>query len=236
MNATLLSNRPADPAALFAEEAEDLLLECRNWLDGEQIESEAQANAVSSLLNRLRRLSKDADEARKVEAKPFDDGKAAVQAKWKPILSKADLAASTAKQALAPYLRMVEERLAADAAILRENAAKLAAEAATAHQGASGNLDAAEQAEALLQAASEASKEAARADKAKAHAKGGERAVGLVDNWQATLVDPVAALAHYRATVPNELKIWLLDQARQDVRAGARAIPGFDVKNERTAR
>ena len=57
MTATLLSNRPADPATLFAEEAEDLLLECRNWLDGEPITTEAQATAVSSLLSRLRRVS-----------------------------------------------------------------------------------------------------------------------------------------------------------------------------------
>jgi hypothetical protein len=61
---TLLANMPADPAVLFKEEVDDLLLEARNYLDGEPIANEEQANAVSSLLNRLRRVAKDADEAR----------------------------------------------------------------------------------------------------------------------------------------------------------------------------
>ena len=56
--ATLLSNRPADPSALFAEEIEDLMLEARNYLDGEPIANEEQANAVSAILNRARRIAK----------------------------------------------------------------------------------------------------------------------------------------------------------------------------------
>ena len=235
MNAVLL-NRPADPATLFAEEADDLFMECKNWLDGEPIETEAQADAVSSLLNRLRRLSKDADEARKVEAKPFDDGKASVQAKWKPILSKADLAAITAKQALAPYLHKVEERNAADAVVLREIAAKAAQDAATAHQAASGNLDAAERAEALLKAAGEATKEANRADKQKAHAKGGERAIGLVDVYTPVITDAIQAARHYWKWQPDAFTDFLMDQARKDVRSGVRAIPGFEINHERNAR
>jgi hypothetical protein len=107
--ATLLSNAPADPATLFKEEVDDLLLEARNYLDGDPIANEQQAEAVSSLLNRLRRVSKDADAARATEKRPHDDAAKAVQAKWKPIIDKADLAATTAKQALAPWLQQVED-------------------------------------------------------------------------------------------------------------------------------
>jgi hypothetical protein len=234
--ATLLANAPADPATLFREEIDDLLLEARNYLDGEPIANEQQAEAVSSLLNRLRRVAKDADEARKTEKKPHDDAAKAVQAKWTPIIDKAALASSTAKQALAPWLQQVEEKQRAEAEAARVEAERLARIAAEAHATASGNLQESEDAERLMKAAAAAAKDAAKADKAKAHAKGGERAVGLIDRYWPELNDPVAALKHYRATRPAELKEWLVEQAEKDVRAGKHSIPGFDIRHERVAR
>ena len=233
---TLLANRPPEPAVLFKEEVDDLLLEARNYLDGEPIATEGQAEAVSSLLNRLRRVTKDADEARKLEKKPHDDAAKEVQAKWKPILDKAELAASTAKDALAPWLQKVEERQRAEAEAARVEADRLAQVAREAHQTAAGDLEARETAERLLDAADAAQKHAAKADKAKAHAKGGERAVGLVDRFTPVLTDSVAALKHYRERQPEALKEWLLEQARIDVRAGKRSIPGFTIEHERIAR
>jgi hypothetical protein len=232
----LLANAPADPATLFGEELDDLLLEARNYLDGEPIANEEQAEAVSSLLNRLRRVGNDADDARKAEKKPHDDAAKAVQAKWKPILDKADLAASTAKQALALWLQKVEEKQRHEAELARQEAERLARIAAETHAQAAGNFEAAEDAERLIKAAAQAERFAAKAEKAKPLATGGERAIGLIDRYTPELTDPVAALHHYRATQPNELKAWLLDQARKDVRAGSRSIPGFTVIHERIAR
>jgi len=232
----LLANAPPEPFVLFKEEVDDLLLEARNYLDGEPIANEGQADAVSSLLNRLRRVAKDADEARKVEKKPHDDAGKAVQAKWKPIIDKAELATSTAKQVLAPWLLQIEERQRAEAEAARQEADKLAEEAAAAHRQSLGNLEAAEEAERLLEAAAEADIEASRAEKQKAHARGGERAVGLVDVFTPVLTDSVAALKHYREQQPEALKEWLVEQARHDVRAGKRSIPGFEIKHERVAR
>lgn len=232
----LLANAPADPATLFSEEIADLLLEARNYLDGEPIANEQQAEAVSSLLNRLRRVAKDADAARAEEKRPHDERAKAVQAKWKPIIDKADLAASTAKQALAPWLRAVEERQRAEADAARHEAERLAQVALEARSGAAGDLQAQEDAERLLKIAQGARKHAAVTEKQKAHAKGGERAIGLVDVFTPELTDSCAALRHYRVKQPEALKEWLLDQARADVRAGIRSIPGFDVKHERQAR
>lgn len=232
---TLLVNAPAEPAVLFAEEVDDLLLEARNWLDGEPIANEQQAEAVSSILNRARRVAKDADEARKVEKKPHDDAAKAVQAKWTPIISKAELATTTAKQALAPWLQQIEEKQRAEAEAARLEAERLARIAQEAHANASGNLTAAEDAERLLKAAAGAERHASRAEKQRAHAKGGERAVGLRSNWTPTLTDPCAALKFYREREPEALKSWLVEQAQKDVRAGARTIPGFDVTEARAA-
>lgn len=234
--ATLIANAPADPATLFAEEVEDLLLEARNYLDGEPIANEQQAEAVSSLINRLRRVSKDADEARKAEKKPHDDAAKAVQAKWTPLISKAELATTTAKQALAPWLQKLEEQHHHEADLARAEAERLAQIAAEAHAKASGNLEAIEDAERLLKAAAGAQQYAAKAEKQKAHARGGERAIGLVDRFTPELTDACAALKHYREHQPAALKAWLVEQAEADVRAGARSIPGFDIHHDRIAR
>lgn len=231
----LLANAPADPAVLFAECVDDLLLEARNWLDGEEIATEQQADAVSSLLNRLRRVAKDADEARKTEKKPHDDAAKAVQQKWAPIISKADLAASTAKQALAPWLQRLEDEQRAKAEAARAEAERMAQIAADLRAKADTSLEAAEDAERMLKVAKAFDDEAKRAEKAKAHAKGGERAIGLRSVWSATLIDPCAALRHYRERQPEQLKIWLQEQAEKDVRAGARSIPGFELTEARGA-
>lgn len=236
MNTALLSNRLAEPSVLFREEIDDLLLEARNYLDGEPIANEQQADAVSSLLNRLRRVAKDADIARSVEKKPHDEAGKAVQAKWKPILDKADLAASTAKLALAPWLRQMEEQQEREAELARQEAERLSRIAAEAHASATGNLQAIEDAERLLKAAAGAQAHATRTGKQKAHARGGERAIGLVDVFTPELTDSCAALRHYREHQPEALKAWLLEQARKDVHAGARAIPGFTINHERAAR
>lgn len=232
---TLLKNAPAEPSVLFAEEIDDLMAEARQWLDGEPISTEQQAEGVSSLLNRLRRVSKGADEARKAEKEPHLEAGRAVDAKWKPITSKADLAAATCKQALAPWLQRIEDENRQIAEAAQREADRLAQIAREAHRGASGNLAATEDAERLLKAAKAAEKGASRASKAKAHATGGERAVGLRSVWTPTLTDACAALKHYRETQPSELKSWLVEQAEKDVRAGARSIPGFTIEESRVA-
>jgi hypothetical protein len=234
--ATVLTNMPTDKATLFAEEIADLFDEAKNWLDGEPIANEDQANAVSSLLNRLRRVANDADDARKDEKMPHDEAARAVQGKWKPILDKADLAQTAAKQALAPWLKQVEEKQRAEAEAARKEADRLAAIAAELHASSAGNLQAAEDAERLLKAAAGAERFAAKAEKAKPLATGGERGVGLIDKFTPELTDSVEALRHYRIRQPEELKVWLLGQAEKDVRAGARSIPGFVIHHERVAR
>lgn len=212
------------------------MAEAKHWLDGEPIANEEQANTVSSLLNRLRRLSKDADAARATEKKPHDDAAKAVQAKWKPITDKATLAAAVAKEALAPWLLQIEQRQIEEAAAAQAEAARLAKIAQEAMQASAGDLTARDDAERLLKAAGAAQKDAAKAAKQKAHATGGEKAIGLIDKFTPALTDSAAALKHYRERQPEELKAWLLEQARKDVHAGIRSIPGFTITHERVAR
>ena len=135
--ATIGHNRPPEPTPFDAFDAHlaDLLETAKGFLDGEGVNTEAEATAVSRLLDDARRAGKDADLARAAEKKPHDDAAKGVQAKWKPLLERAELISSTAKRALQPWLTKLEgERQAArDAARAEaEAAAKAARDAAAA--------------------------------------------------------------------------------------------------------
>jgi hypothetical protein len=235
------NNPPAPtPYEAFRDHIADLAFEARNYLDGAPIETEEQAAAVSRILDDARKARRDADAQRKLEAKPFDEGKAAVQALWTPLTDEKNgqcaLVIATAKQALAPWLVKIEEEQRREAEVARLEAERLAQVAAEAHAQAAGNLSATEDAERILKAAGAAERHAKQAEKARPLAKGGERAIGLVDVFTPVLIDSCAALKHYREHQPAALKEWLLHQAVADVRAGKRSIPGFEITSERKAR
>lgn len=231
-------NSPPEPTPFdgFSVHIGDLYGEAKNFLDGAEITSEYEATAVSALLDQIRTAAKDADKARAAEKKPHDDAAKAVQAKWKPLLDKADLATDAAKKALVPWLLKVEAENRAKAEAARkaaEEKAALAAEAA--RQASLTDLDAREKAEELVKEAKEAATEATRAEGTKAHATGGARAVGLRSYFTPVLMDLAAALAHYRVAQPAALRGFLLQLAATDVLNGSRSIPGFDITEERRA-
>ena len=82
-------NQPPKTPFEAAEGRIDLLhLEASNWFDGDAIETQGQADAVSKLLDDIRKAGKMAEAARKAEADPFDKGKAEVFARYEPMLGK----------------------------------------------------------------------------------------------------------------------------------------------------
>jgi hypothetical protein len=236
--ATIGHNQPpADPFEAIKVHIEDLYLEAKNWLDGEPITTQAQADEVGRLLDMIREAEKAADEARKEENRPFDEGKAAVQAKYAPLIAdtkavrgKTVLAAEACKAALAPW-RQEQERIKREAAEKAqqeaEAAARAAAEAARAAQA--DDLEAKERADAAIREAEQAQKVAARADKA------ATTGTGLRSYWTPTLTDGAAAARHYWTVNREACEAFFLSLAREDVRAGKRQIPGFDVIEERRA-
>lgn len=228
-------NLPTDPHAAMQIHAEALFETAQGFLDGEPIADQQTADTVSMLIDEARKAAKDADAMRKAEAKPYDDGKAAVQAKWKPVAARLELVADTAKRALVPFLAAQEAKRIEVERLARAEAAQKAREAQEALSTAGTDITARAAAEDAIAAAQDAEKVADRIAKQKAHATGGSRAIGLRSYWVPTLTDAAAALKHYRAAQPDALKAWLLDQAEKDVRGGARAIPGFTIDEERRA-
>ena len=67
---------PKTPFEAAGERIETLHVEANNWLDGDAIANQGQADTVAELLDDARKARKEADAARKVENKPFDVGKA----------------------------------------------------------------------------------------------------------------------------------------------------------------
>lgn len=215
----------------------DLMTEARAWCDGSAIENEAQAAAVAKMIDDFRLAYKAADEARKEEAKPFDDGKAAVQEKYGALIAdtksqKGQIvrALEALKATLTPWLQRLERERQAAAKAAQDEADRQAREAAEALRATSmADLEGREAAEALVSAADDAAKDAKRIDQAKSHAKGEGRAIGLRTSYRAVMTDRKAALMHYLANRPDDIVATLQRLADIDVREGKRAVPGFDV-------
>lgn len=225
-----------DPFEAHKLALEDDFTEARNWADGTALESQAQADELSFLIDRLRKGQKGADEARTAEKKPLDDQVKAIQAKWKPLLDKADTAIAACKRTLAPWLQAQEaekQRIAAVARKAAEEASQRAAEAARKVDHT--NLEAVEAAEALVTDAEDAQKAAKRAENAKAQATGGSRAMSLRSVWKCEMTDPVAAARWAWVAHRPECEAFFLTLAEKDVRVGARKLAGFAVTEERVA-
>jgi hypothetical protein len=228
-------NNPPEPTPFEAWKAhlDDLRTEAGHWLDGSAITSQAEADAVSKLLDAFRKAGKDADKARAEEKRPHDEAAKAVQQMWKPLLDTAELASDTCKKVLAPWLQKLEEEQRAKAVAARKQAEEEAQKAAEALRASGTEIDAREQAEAQVRSAELAQAHAERAEKQKAHAKGGERAVGLRTYYTPVMVDRKAALLHYLAQQPDAFADLLQKLAEIDVRGGKRSIPGFEVREDR---
>jgi hypothetical protein len=243
--ATIGDNGPPDPFGAIKADIDDLFMEAKNWFDGEEITSPEQAEAVQSLKRMTEMAHKAADSQRVLENKPFDDGKAAVQAKYaeliadtKSVKGKTTKIIEACNKALTGWLRKERARQEEDARVAREAAIKAAAEAQAALDAARADNDLGSQevAEDAIVQARHASIAATRAEAAKPLAAGIGRAVGLRDNWEVELTDAKAALVHYMTADPDWLRGVLLDRGKLDVRNGRRTIPGFSITNNPVAR
>jgi hypothetical protein len=85
----------------------------------------------------------------------------------------------------------------------------------------------------MVRQAEEAGRAAKAAVKDKAHATGGDRAIGLRSRWVATMADAHEAAGHFWRLNPAAFHALLQKLADDEVRAGKRSIPGFTVTEER---
>lgn len=239
--ATIGHNQPpSTPFDAVSEKINDLYAEAKNWCDGDEIASQEQANEVQKLMRMIQSAEKEADAARVEENKPFDEGKAAVQAKYAPLIANTKsakgltvLAIDACKKALAPWLVKVEAENRRKAEEARKEA-EAKAEAARAAMQQRQSLEDAERAEALVREAKQAEADARSAANAKANAKGEGRAVSLRDKFTPEVTDYTAFARHVWLTHRSDMEDFLNVQAAKLVTAGIKSgIPGVTVHHER---
>lgn len=233
-------NQPPEPTPFEAskEAIETLFDEATGWLDGEPIATQEQADDLQKLMRMIQAAAKEAEENRKAEAKPFDEGKAEVQARYNPLIQKdkgkADLAVATCKKALAPWLLKIEAENKAKAEEARRAADEAAAKAREAMQARDGaNLQASADAEQAVKDAREAEAAARRADNAKASAKGAGRAVTMRDYYTPEVTDATLFARHVWTTHRTEMDAFLAGMAAKLVAGGTLVLPGVTVHHER---
>jgi hypothetical protein len=215
-------NAPPEPTPFEAahQRIADLYQQAADYLDGEPIATQGQADDVSTLMRMLGEEIALADKLRIAEKKPFDDGAAEVQARWntligetKKVTGSAVRAMDVCKQALAPWLRKLAAEQEAAAKAAREEADRQRAEAEAAIRSAdAANLAAREAAEAKI-------READAADLRTYH--------------DAVVVDGTAM---HRWCVQNDreaMTAHLAARAQTLTDAGIRNIPGVEVRERR---
>jgi hypothetical protein len=214
---------PVDAMGLHVDDLFQLASDTLAGVDA--VKNDEQDAALDGLLDDFRKARKDADEYRAAEKRPHDEAAKAVQAKWKPLLDRCDMATAEIKAKLTPYRNA---KIAA-----REEAIRIARETAEQKQKAaqdalrqSDDLEARFAAEEQLKQATILTAAANRADRS---------ATGLRTIWVAQITDRRAALNHYLREQPEMFERLIQDLADKDARneATRRNIAGVSFIQER---
>lgn len=226
----------------------DDLLDLVRGVTGVEIKDQANADQVGKLLRDLQDGAKLADQARTSEKAPLDEAIKEIQDRYNVyiaplknktpgLVSKAELAL---KNQIGAWLKKLDDERVTRENAAREAAEKAAEEARAAHQAAavSDDLDQIEAAEELIAASEQANRDLRQAEKAKPQVKTeGYRAIGLRSIWRAQRIEGEGgkALSHYAKTQPARVIAFIEQLAAEDVKAGVRSIPGFNIIEEKVA-
>ncbi|WP_298965112.1 hypothetical protein [uncultured Roseibium sp.] len=229
-------NNPPTPFDEAKEAVLSLKEEAQHWLDGAEVSSQAEADAIATLLDMARKAKKKTDDFRKAEAKPFDDGKKAVQAKFKPLIEDCDRIADVCKAANLPWLKKLEEQRRQEKEAARAKAAEEARKAQEAIAAANAaDLEARGAAEQQVKAAQEAEREAKKAAQQKASAKGGARAMALRTVYRHEIVD-AREFARWCWVHENETLMECLNSiAKRRTDLKFRDMPGVTIHEDKVA-
>lgn len=248
--ATALIQMPADPPPIpnitpfeaLTIDIEDLLLECRNWCDGEAATTQAQVDEIARLKDELNDRAKLLEAERVAKKKPLDEKIDAIQTRFNLWLAplknkkpgKIPIALDALDAAKRPFLISLEKELEEKREAARKEAQRLADEAAAATQAAAANdLNAREEADAKLAEAEEAAALAKAADREKAHAHGSGRAQGLRTRMVAEVTDLNAAVRFYWGENREAFAEVVQRLADTDARQNRRAVDGVTFREER---
>ena len=189
------------------------------------VTTDAQEKTLDALLDDFRAARKAADGERATEKKPHDDAGNAVQAKWKPLLTRCDMAADEIKRLLTPY-RTAKQRAKDEAAQKARDEATAVLQAAQDALRASDDLEQRFAAEEGLKHAAKLTAVANKIDRS---------ATGLRTYWEAEITDRKAALYHYIARQPDAFEALIQQLADHDARTTRAPVPGVAFQERKKA-
>lgn len=200
----------------FSLHIEDLFALISDTVAGGEVATDEQECALDGLLDDARKARKDADAARAEEKRPHDDAAKAVQAKWKPLLERCDMAADEIKRLLTLY-RAAKQ--AAKDEVARQAREEAALREAAARQALRTSDD--------LRERFEAEQNLATAKKLTATANKIDRVpTGLRTYWEAEVTDRRAALNFYLKRSPDRFAALIQQLADEDARTTRGTVPG----------
>lgn len=99
------NSQSLNEAEVVGEEIEALSLSAMNWLETlPTIENQSDADKAANYADRFSALETRAEEARVIEKRPSLEEGREIDARWKPVVSKAQDAKAKMKKAIEPYL------------------------------------------------------------------------------------------------------------------------------------
>ena len=204
---------------------EDLFALISGTTAGAQVSTDEQEEALDDLLDDVRNARKAADAERAAEKKPHDDAARVIQARWKPLLDKCDMATLEIKRLLTPYREAKQKAKDAAAAQARQ---EVAAKEAAAREAlnSSDDLESRFEAEAQLKQAAKLTAVANKIDRAP---------TGLRTRWTHRITERRTLLNHVAQRYPEDLADMLNDFVRRKVNEGVRDMPGVEITPEKKA-
>ena len=240
------NNPPPDPFDALTLHAADLRIEVGNYCDGAKIETAGQAADVDRLISDVKAALDAVAEARETEIKPLTDQVTTIREKWYPLdgttkkVTGSLVAMKTALLAVkSDWGRREDARIAKETAEARKAAEEAAQRARDALRQAEGNLDATEEAEALVRDARTAQSDVRQIEQTAVKGmrdnyvwKGFEARVEQPDG--SAITGETAFLRYlWNTRLPDLLEAGL-SLVADDIRRG-RTVPGLTIVNERRA-
>jgi hypothetical protein len=226
------TNRSSDPFEAIKEEIEDEANRAREWLSRTSIDSMTLCSQARNMQASLLSLFKRADKMREGEKKPHMEAAKAVDNKFRSLLDAAKAAADALRVSFEPFLVAEETRRKEEERRKFEEARKAAEEERSRLLAERERWIEEDPVLALTSPPPELPVIPQEPATVKVQAGGGTgRKAGLRSVWEATLVDYDAALRHYASNA--KIRALVESLAAADVRAGAREIPGFEIKEKR---
>lgn len=224
-----------DPIVAHRANIEGLYEEAKNWADGKVIETQAQAGEVERLLDMIDEAFAAAEASRAAAKKPLDDEIAKIQDAYNPLIGKTTKITGLtvkAKTALLAVQTVWKNKLQVERDAEADRLQKIADDAAEAARKAAATVDrtdlaAAEQAEAVIQHAALASRQATQA--------ASNTVKGMRTVWNTVIADKKQATLSMLGRHPEECLAFFLQLAERDVREGKREIAGFTITSSKVA-